>query len=132
MAYTSTAADFMLMGVTRNFAPPAASGASRRKQPRVRRLGAWRSSTRLVPAATASTAKTSPLGMIMLGVVTALLALLAAAFVATGVVVLVDNGAAEWMAAAVPAVLAVLLFVLAAKFGGALVDSATDKTHDDN
>ncbi|MBL8298718.1 MAG: hypothetical protein JNN30_10270 [Rhodanobacteraceae bacterium] len=41
------------------------------------------------------------------------LALLACCLVVTGLVVWVANGASEWLAAAVPALLAVLLFALA-------------------
>ncbi|MDC8013038.1 hypothetical protein [Tahibacter soli] len=78
----------------------------------------------------ATSNRASPFGLVVLGGVTVALALLACAFVATGVVVLIDYGAAEWLAASVPAVLAALLFFLAAKFGGALIGgSADDKTH---
>ena len=115
----------MTMSVTRNFAPPTAPGTLRRNALRPRRLRP----SRKPAAAAAPPSKTSPLGLAVLGGITVMLALLACAFVATGVVVLIDNGVAEWLAAAVPAVLAGLLLFLAAKFGGALVDGAGDKPH---
>ncbi|HJU38851.1 MAG TPA: hypothetical protein VJ724_04710 [Tahibacter sp.] len=111
------------MSVTRDFAAPTAPGALRRNVIRQRRLRL----SRKPAAAAAPPSKTSPFGVAVLGGITVMLALLACAFVATGVVVLIDNGVAEWLAAAVPAVLAGLLFFLAAKFGGALVDGANDK-----
>jgi hypothetical protein len=45
--------------------------------------------------------------------VSLLLSLLACTFIVTGLAVWVANGAAEWLAAAVPALLAVLLFAFA-------------------
>jgi hypothetical protein len=45
--------------------------------------------------------------------VSLLLSLLACSFIVTGLAVWVANGAAEWLAAAVPAALAVLLFAFA-------------------
>ena len=117
----------MTMSVTTHHAPPSSPGFLRRAVTRPRRLRASRQPLDASAAAPPSQARTSPFGLVVLGGVTVMLALLACAFVATGVVVLVDNGVAEWLAAAVPAILAGLLFFLAAKFGGALVDSTGDE-----
>ena len=113
----------MTMSVTSNLAPPSPQGFMRRVVTRPRRLRASRKPVDIAPPP----ARTSPAGLVVLGGVTVMLALLACAFVATGVVVLIDNGVAEWLAAAVPAVLAGLLFFLAAKFGGALLGNAAEE-----
>jgi hypothetical protein len=70
---------------------------------------------RLQPAvSTVSSAKpAAPVSALSLGLVAAvslLLSLLACSFIVTGLAVWVANGAAEWLAAAVPALLAALLF----------------------
>jgi sterol desaturase/sphingolipid hydroxylase (fatty acid hydroxylase superfamily) len=117
----------MTMSVTSNLAPPTGPGALRRSATRLRRLRPARKPAESLPT---TPLRPSRAGLVVLGAVTVALALLACAFVATGVVVLVDNGVAEWLAAAVPAVLAGLLFFLAAKFGGALLDgTGDDRTH---
>lgn len=117
----------MNMSVTSDLVPPTGPGAWRRAVGRTRRFRAQRT-----PAANtapdSATARPSTVGTVVLGGVAVVLTLLATAFVATGVVVLVDNGAAEWMAAAVPAVLAGALFFLAAKFGRALIGAGNDDT----
>ncbi|HVJ61500.1 MAG TPA: hypothetical protein VM555_02170 [Tahibacter sp.] len=112
------------MSVTSNLAPPSPQGFLRRTVTRPRRLRASRKPADIAPPAPT---RASPVGLVVLGGVTIMLALLACAFVATGVVVLIDNGVAEWLAAAVPAILAGLLFFLAAKFGGALVGGTAEE-----
>lgn len=113
----------MTMSVTSNLAPPSGPGALHRSATRPRRL---RASRKPAESADATPTRASPFGLVVLGGVTVVLALLACAFVATGVVVLIDYGAAEWLAASVPAMLAAFLFFLAAKFGGALIGGGAD------
>ncbi|UXI66839.1 hypothetical protein [Tahibacter amnicola] len=60
----------------------------------------------------------------LLFVAVAMLGVIAALFVATGVVVLVNNGASEWLAAAVPATLAMLLFTVAGKLAAGLLGNS--------
>ncbi|TDR40825.1 hypothetical protein DFR29_112139 [Tahibacter aquaticus] len=65
----------------------------------------------------------SPVSLLSLGLVAAvalLLSLLACSFIVTGLAVWVANGAAEWVAAAVPALLAILLFAFAWRMAGLL------------
>lgn len=60
--------------------------------------------------------KGNPVSLLSVGLVAGvslLLSLLACSFIVTGLAVWVANGAAEWLAAAVPALLAVLLFAFA-------------------
>ena len=66
---------------------------------------------------------TNQVSLLSLGLVAAvalLLSLLACSFIVTGLAVWVANGAAEWVAAAVPALLALLLFAFAWRMAGLL------------
>lgn len=84
---------------------------SRAFAPRRRRL-----SKRPSAAAATRTSAEQPISLLSLGLVASvslLLSLLACTFIVTGLAVWVANGAAEWVAAAVPALLAGLLFAFA-------------------
>lgn len=68
------------------------------------------------PRSSTPTAPQAPVSALSLGLVAAvslLLSLLACSFIVTGLAVWVANGAAEWLAAAVPALLSALLFAFA-------------------
>lgn len=84
-------------------------------QPRsfsVRRRRLHQRSQRTAPAAVPRNA-VSLLSVGLVAGVSLLLSLLACSFIVTGLTVWVANGAAEWLAAVVPALLAVLLFAFA-------------------
>jgi len=87
---------------------PAGGNAPRSFSPRQRRLR-HRVPRTIVPAAAAGNG-VSLLSIGLVAAVALMLALLACSFIVTGLAVWVANGAAEWLAAAVPALLAVLLF----------------------
>lgn len=78
--------------------------------PRRRRLRS-RPSRSSVPASPQAPVSALSLGLV--AAVSLLLSLLACSFIVTGLAVWVANGAAEWLAAAVPALLAALLFAFA-------------------
>lgn len=84
---------------------PVRAFAPRRRRPRNR------------PSAVAARSpQASSISLLSLGLVVSvslLLSLLACTFIVTGLAVWVANGAAEWLAAAVPALLAGLLFAFA-------------------
>lgn len=82
--------------------------ALRSFSPRQRRLR-HRIPRTVVPASPASNG-VSLLTLCLVAAISLVLALLACSFIVTGLAVWVANGAAEWLAAAVPALLAVLLF----------------------
>lgn len=91
--------------------PPRAF-APRRRRPRSRQ-----------PAAAARSPKEDSISLLSLGLVVSvslLLSLLACSFIVTGLAVWVANGASEWVAATVPALLAVLLFAFAWRMAGLL------------
>ncbi len=90
--------------------PPTGGAAPRSFVFRRRRLRhrSQRETTVAVPG--------NPASLLSIGLVAGvslLLSLLACTFIVTGLAVWVANGAAEWLAAAVPALLAVLLFAFA-------------------
>ena len=68
---------------------------------------------RAVAPASAASNGVSLLTLCLAAGIALALALLACSFIVTGLAVWVANGAAEWLAAAVPALLAVLLFAFA-------------------
>lgn len=82
---------------------PRAFTPRRRRRPRLQRTSA--------PAAAGH--RVSLLSVGLVGAVSLALALLACSFIVTGLAVWVANGAAEWLAAIVPAALALLLFAFA-------------------
>lgn len=88
--------------------PLPGGNALRSFSPRQRRLR-HRIPRTIAPATTASNG-VSLLSIGLVASVALVLALLACSFIVTGLAVWVANGAAEWLAAAVPALLAVLLF----------------------
>ena len=86
--------------------------------PRRRRLRSRQST-----AAAARSPKENSISLFSLGLVASvslLLSLLACSFIVTGLAVWVANGASEWVAATVPALLAVLLFAFAWRMAGLL------------
>ncbi|MBN8741473.1 MAG: hypothetical protein BGP24_19765 [Lysobacterales bacterium 69-70] len=82
---------------------PRAFTPRRRRRPRIQRNSA--------PVTTGNGVSLLSIGLV--GVVSLLLSLLACSFIVTGLAVWVANGAAEWLAAIVPAALSVLLFAFA-------------------
>lgn len=102
------------MSASKALAAPLPSGNLPRSfTPRRRRLHhrSLRTASRTTDAAPA----VSLLSIGLVGGVSLLLALIACSFIVTGLAVWVANGAAEWLAAAVPALFAGLLFAFAVR-----------------
>lgn len=98
------------MSVSKALAPPRLPDCNvqRSFSPRQRRLR-HRIPRTVVPVPRAGDGVSSFTLCLVAGIAL-LLALLACSFIVTGLAVWVANGATEWLAAAVPALLAVLLF----------------------
>lgn len=102
------------MSASKALAVPLPSGNPPRSfTPRRRRLR--HRSQRTASPATDSAPVVSLLSIGLVGGVSLLLALIACSLIVTGLAVWVANGASEWLAAAVPALLAGMLFAFAVR-----------------
>ena len=110
------------MSASKALAVTLPSGNSPRAfSPRRRRLRRPLLRSAATPVAASSV---SLLSLSLVAGIALALALLACSFIVTGLAVWVANGAAEWLAAAVPGVLALLLFAFALRMARLLQPSA--------